>query len=142
MSIGATVVGYLVFYEGITAGGERVYHTLAHTPTILVFVVLSLVAIATIFGKAFAHHGTPLQGGAISGHASLAFAAATMLVLLAPNPLLALLAYFLAFLVGQSRVEGGIHSILEVIVGGTLGAGLSLGIFLCVSLCLDLCDRA
>jgi len=131
MAIGASVVGYLLFSEGITAGGERVYHLLAHAPSTLVFVVLTLVAIVTIFGKAFlGHHGTPLQGGFISGHASLAAAAATMLVLLAPNALLALLAGFLTFLVGQSRVEGGIHTLAEVLLGVAVGSGISLMVFL------------
>ncbi len=129
MAIGATLVGYLIFYEGITAAGDRVYYALAAAPASLVFVTMTLVAIATIFGKAFSHHGSPLQGGFISGHASLAFAAATMLVLLAPMPLLALLAYFLAFLVAQSRVEGGIHSVTEVLLGGLLGSGVALGLF-------------
>jgi diacylglycerol kinase (ATP) len=129
MAIAATVIGYLIFYEGINAAGERVYYELASAPASLVFVTIAVVAIATIFGKAFSHHGTPLQGGLISGHASLAFAAATMLVLLAPNPLLAFLAYFLALLVAQSRVEGGIHSLTEVLLGALLGSGIALGLF-------------
>ena len=129
MAIGATVIGYLIFYEGINAAGDRVYYTLAAAPASLVFVTIATVAIATIFGKAFSHHGTPLQGGLISGHASLAFAAATMLVLLSPNPLLALLAYFLALLVAQSRVEGGIHSLSEVLLGALLGSGVALALF-------------
>jgi diacylglycerol kinase (ATP) len=134
MAIGSTVVGYMIFYEGITSGGERVYRLLSQVPAAAIFVALAVVAIATIFSKAFFRHGTPLQGGAVSGHASLAFCAATMLVLLAPHPLLAVLAYFLAFMVAQSRVEGGIHSIYEVIFGALLGSSVSLGLFLLVHL--------
>lgn len=130
MALGSLVIGYLIFYEGITASSVRVYTALSGAPSLIIFVVLAIVAIATIFGKAFAHHGTPLQGGMVSGHASLAFAAATLLVLLAPHPLLAMLAYFLAFLVAQSRVEGGIHSLSEVFVGAVLGSGISLGVVL------------
>jgi diacylglycerol kinase (ATP) len=129
-SIGAVVIGYLVFYEGITASGERVYRAVAAAPPNVVFVTLAIVAIGTIFAKAYVGRGSPLQGGAVSGHAALAFAAATLLALLAPHPLLALLAYFLAFLVSQSRVEAGIHGTLEVVLGGLLGAGLSLAIAL------------
>ncbi len=129
MAIGATVIGYLVFYEGINSAGDRVYYALAAAPASLVFVTIAIVAILTIFGKAFSHHGTPLQGGLVSGHASLAFAAATMLVLLTAKPLLALIAYFLALLVAQSRVEGGIHSLSEVLLGAILGSGVALALF-------------
>jgi diacylglycerol kinase (ATP) len=132
-SIAATVIGYLVFYEGITAAGSRVYVALAQVPAHFVFVTLAIVAIATIFGKAYGRRGSLLQGGLVSGHASLAFAAATLIALLAhQQPILAILAFFLAFLVSQSRVEGGIHSLSEVVLGGILGAGVSYGIFLWV----------
>ena len=42
-------------------------------------IVLAVVAIATIFAKAWIGRGSALQGGAVSGHAALAFAVATML---------------------------------------------------------------
>jgi len=40
------------------------------------------------------------------------------------------LAFFFDVLVSQSRVEAGIHSTLEVFLGGVLGAGVSYAIFL------------
>ncbi|MGH7708125.1 MAG: diacylglycerol kinase [Vulcanimicrobiaceae bacterium] len=129
VALAAVVVGYLVFYEGVTAGGNRVLTAVAMVPAHLVFVALAVVAIATIFAKAFVRRGSPLQGGAVSGHAALAFAAATLIGLLAGNPLVALLAFFVALLVAQSRVEGGIHSLSEVVLGGILGAGVCYAIF-------------
>ncbi|MEO6989906.1 MAG: diacylglycerol kinase [Candidatus Baltobacteraceae bacterium] len=132
VTLAAAVVGYLVFYEGITAGGERVFTAVAQAPPNLVFVSLAIVGIATIFAKAYVGRGSPLQAGAVSGHAALGFAGATLIALLAASPLIALIAFFLAFLVGQSRVEGGIHSALEVFLGAILGAGISYGIFLVV----------
>jgi diacylglycerol kinase (ATP) len=132
VSLAAIVVGYLVFYEGITAGGARVYTALAQVPAHLVFITLAVVAIGTTFGKAYFRRGSLLQAGAVSGHAAIAFSSATLVALLAQNPLVALLAYLTAFLVAQSRVEGGIHSLSEVLLGGVLGAGLSYAIFLLV----------
>ena len=133
VSLAAIVVGYLAFYEGITAAGASVAVAVGTVPRNLVLVVLTITGIGTVFAKAFAgRHGTPLQGGAISGHAALAFAIATLIALLGQNLLLALLAIFLAFLVSQSRVEGGIHSLREVFFGGALGAGVSLALFLLV----------
>jgi diacylglycerol kinase (ATP) len=100
-----------------------------------VFVVLVIVGVGTIFAKAFAgRRGSPLQGGAISGHAALAFAGATVIGLLAGTLVVALLAYFLAFLVSQSRVEGGIHTGREVISGAVLGTVVSVALFLMIRL--------
>ena len=71
-----------------------------------------------------------LQGGAVSGDAPLAFAAATFIALLSGSALVAALALFLAFLVTQTRVEAGIHSLREVAYGGVLGVGVSWLLFL------------
>ena len=129
-SIAAVVVGYLVFYQGVINGGQRVYQAVASVPSNIAFVVLAAVAIATIFAKAWVGRGSALQGGAISGHAALAFAAATLLAFLYQRPLAALLAYFVAFLVAQSRVEAKIHTTGEVVAGSVLGVVVALALYL------------
>jgi len=129
-SIAAVVVGYLVFYQGVINGGQRVYQAVANVPSNIAFVALAAVAIATIFAKAWVGRGSALQGGAISGHAALAFAAATLLAFLYQRPLAALLAYFVAFLVAQSRVEAKIHSTSEVLAGSVLGTVVALALYL------------
>ncbi len=131
-TIGAVFVGYLVFYQGIQQGGPRVYHVVGQVPANAVLILLAVVIIATIFGKAFSRRGTPLQGGAVSGHTALAFAGATALALLYQRPLTAILAYFVAFLVAQSRVEARIHNVFEVSWGAIMGSLLALAIFLFV----------
>jgi diacylglycerol kinase (ATP) len=132
-STAAVIVGYLAFYEGITAAGAQVSVAVASVPRNLVAVVLVLVGIGAIFAKALAgRHGSPLQGGAVSGHAALAFAGATLIALLGNSLLVGLLAYFLAYLVSQSRIEGGIHNLREVLLGGVLGAGVSYAVFVLV----------
>ena len=132
-SIGAVILGYLAFYEGVTATGATVSAAVAGVPRNFILITLAITAMATIFAKAyFGRHGSALQGGAVSVHASLAFAAATAIALLSPNLVLAGVAYFLAFLVSQSRVEGGIHSTREVFAGGLLGSTLTLAIYLMV----------
>jgi len=129
-SIAAVVVGYLVFYQGIINGGQRVFQAVASVPSNIAFVVLATVAIVTIFAKAWVGRGSALQGGAISGHSALAFAAATLLALVTQRPLAALLAYFIAFLVAQSRVEAKIHSTAEVLAGSVLGTVVALAVYL------------
>jgi diacylglycerol kinase (ATP) len=129
-SLAAVVVGYLIFYQGIINGGQRVFAAVAAVPSNVAFVALFAVAILTIFAKSWAGRGSALQGGAVSGHAALAFAAATLLAFLYQRPLPALLAYFVAFLVAQSRVEAKIHSTPEAVAGAVLGTVAALAIYL------------
>jgi diacylglycerol kinase (ATP) len=134
VAFAAIIVGYLTFYEGILAGSDRVYRAALALPANAVFIALVIVGILTIVFKARAGHGSALQGGAVSGHAALSFAAATFIALLSQSALLASLALFLAILVMQSRVESGIHSAREVFLGGLLGAGVSYGIWALMAL--------
>ncbi len=131
-SVAAVAVGYLTFYQGITAGGESVFSAVQSVPANTALIVLAVVAIATIFAKAWVGRGSALQGGAVSGHAALAFAAATMLAFFYQKPLAGLLAYFIAFLVAQSRVEARIHTSMEVLTGAVLGSLAALAIYLLV----------
>ncbi len=131
-SVAAVVVGYLIFYQGITTGGESVFNAVQSVPANTALIVLAVVAIATIFAKAWVGRGSALQGGAVSGHAALAFAAATMLAFFYQKPLAGLLAYFIAFLVAQSRVEARIHTSMEVLTGAVLGSLAALAIYLLV----------
>ncbi|MHB8146427.1 MAG: diacylglycerol kinase [Vulcanimicrobiaceae bacterium] len=131
-SVAAVVVGYLIFYQGITSGGQSVFDAVQSVPANTALIVLAVVAIVTVFAKAWAGRGSALQGGAVSGHAALAFAAATMLAFFYQKPLAGLLAYFIAFLVAQSRVEARIHTSMEVLSGAVLGSVAALAIYLLV----------
>ena len=131
-TIGAVTVGYLVFYQGIQQGGTRVYVAVAQVPANVILVILAIVAILTLFAKAWAGRGSPLQGGAVSGHTALAFAASTGLALFFQRPLVAVLAFFVAFLVAQSRVEARIHTVFEVAWGAALGALVALAVYVLV----------
>lgn len=131
-TIGAVVVGYLVFYQSFQRGGQRVFEAIGQVPTNTAFVILAVAAILTIIAKAYVGRGSPLQGGAVSGHAALAFASASMLALFYQRPLAAVLAFFVAGLVAQSRVEARIHSLREVTWGAVIGTVAALGIYLLV----------
>ncbi|MDQ2871686.1 MAG: diacylglycerol kinase [Candidatus Eremiobacteraeota bacterium] len=131
-TIGAVVVGYLCFYQSIQSGGQRVFDALAQVPANTAFIIIAVTAIATIFAKAFVGRGSALQGGAVSAHAALAFAAATILALFYQKPLAALVAYFVALLVAQSRVEARIHSVSEVSLGAVLGTLVALAVYFLV----------
>jgi diacylglycerol kinase (ATP) len=131
-SCAAVVVGYLVFYQGITSSGAMVFTAIQAVPANVALIVLAVAAILVIVLKAWTGRGSALQGGAVSGHAALAFAAATLLALFYQKPLPALLGYLIAALVAQSRVESKIHSTFEVIWGAILGSLIALGLYLVV----------
>ena len=134
VSLTAALAGYLIFYEAVGAEGYRVFRHVQAVPAHTVFIALVIVAIGIIFAKAYIGRGSPLQGGAVSGHAALAFACATLVFFYSRSALVAGLAFFLAFLVGQSRVEAGIHSAWEVVLGGVVGAAVSSAVFLLIRL--------
>ncbi len=131
-AVGAVFAAYLIFYQGIMSGGSRVFQAVQAVPANVALIVLAVVAIGTIFAKAAVGRGSPLQGGAVSGHAALAFAVATMLAFFYQKPLAALLAYFIALLVAQSRVEARIHRPFEVLWGAVLGTLVALAIYVLV----------
>ena len=79
--------------------------------------------------KAIFGEGTPLKGGMPSGHSALAFSISTAIALITEKPICIILAYLMAFITAQSRVDSEVHTVFEVIVGGILGILLTLLIF-------------
>ena len=91
-----------------------------------------LVVIAVIAIKAWTGSGRPLRGGLPSGHAAIAFAGWIALTYIASADhrfLISTISFVLAVLVAQTRVESGVHSSLEVALGGLLGALMALALF-------------
>ncbi len=131
-SITAVAVGYLVFES---AAGSRATHVLDRVrkgPTDITLVALVLVVLLVLATKAWTGRGTPLRGGLPSGHAAVAFAgwiAVTYLVGDQHRFVVSSLTLIMALLVAQTRVESGIHSLLEVTYGGVLGALTTLVVF-------------
>lgn len=131
-AVGSALCAYLIFYQGIISGGDRVFQAVQAVPANAALIALAVVAIATVCAKAWVGRGSALQGGAVSGHAALAFAVATMIAFFYQKPLAAILAYFVAFLVAQSRVEARIHRPFEVFWGAMLGTLVALVIYVLV----------
>jgi len=64
-----------------------------------------------------------------SGHAAVAFSIFTSISLLSLDPLVVMLSFALAVMVSHSRLLGGIHTRLEIFLGGLLGFGLTFFVF-------------
>ena len=127
-AVNAAVVGGIVFFSYLQLDIMRSRMQSPPTSTMIVAALLLLLVIV-LLGKILGHKGSLLKGGAISGHAAIAFFTATTIALLAGNILVGVLAMSLAALVAQSRVEGKIHSLREVVVGAVVAMGLCVIVF-------------
>jgi diacylglycerol kinase (ATP) len=131
-SLNAVAVGYLVFSAKVADRSARLLDRLRDAPAELTIFAL-VVTIAGVIGtKAVSGRGTPLRGGLPSGHAAIAFAgwiAATYIAGTQHRFLVSSIVLLLALLVAQTRVESGVHSAFEVLLGGMLGALTTLALF-------------
>jgi diacylglycerol kinase (ATP) len=129
----AATIGYLVFVDRIRAPTYHLINEVRAIPANLTIIALALTVIAVITVKAISGRGTPLRGGLPSGHSAVAFGGWMAITMVAADfqhrVLISTLAFLMAFLVAQTRVESGIHSTTEVAFGGLLGTLVTLLLF-------------
>jgi diacylglycerol kinase (ATP) len=118
----ALVVAYLVLFEPVTRVAANGLVIVEAAPATLTVIALGLTLLVVVVLKALTREGTFVHGGWPSGHAALAFGAAASLAYVTNSVKATVLAFFIAALVAQSRVEGEIHTIPQVILGGLIGA--------------------
>jgi diacylglycerol kinase (ATP) len=132
-TVTSVAIGYLIFSRRIADRSTRLIDRLGDAPVYVTLVALMVTIMIVIVTKALTHSGTPLRGGLPSGHASLAFAgwmAVTYLLVGSPHRfLISTLAFVMALLVAQTRVEAGYHSAIEVTYGAVLGSLVTLALF-------------
>jgi diacylglycerol kinase (ATP) len=131
-SINAVAVGYLVFSGKTASRTARLIDRVRDAPAELTIVALVITVIVVLGVKAWTGSGAPLRGGLPSGHAAVAFAGWIALTYVAGANhrfLVSTIAFILALLVAQTRVESGVHSAAEVVLGGLLGALMTLALF-------------
>ena len=119
----AVIAGVLIFF------GQKKLTEIQHqivdpnaAPNIAGVVVLGIVllTLVVIISKLVSNTGSPWKGGIISGHSAIGFLLAMTIFFSVRNTAVAFLAIMLALLVAQSRVEAGIHSLREVVLGAVL----------------------
>lgn len=131
-ALNALVVGFVVFYQRLDYLTMDVLHRFRGQPAYLSFLSLVVVFVVIVGLKMFQGRkegGFHLQGGMPSIHSAMAFGLAGMVLFFTDELLLIAIAFVLALIVAQSRVEGNIHSLEEVIWGGLIGFLLTTGIF-------------
>jgi diacylglycerol kinase (ATP) len=132
-TVNALAIAYFVFYDRLTDPTRDLLVGVRRSPTHLVVVVMVLTIIAVVATKAITGRGTALRGGLPSGHAAAAFSAWAAITIISEPlrhaALVSTLAFLMALLVAQSRVEAGIHSLIEVAAGAVLGTCIAIVIF-------------
>lgn len=131
-TINAIAVGYLIFSTRVGDRSSRLLDRLRDGPAALTLVALVVTVAGVIGAKAWSGRGTPLRGGVPSGHAAIAFAAwiaATYAAGAHHRFVVSSIAFVMALLVAQTRVESGVHSTLEVLLGALLGSLTTLALF-------------
>ncbi|HYZ18845.1 MAG TPA: diacylglycerol kinase [Gaiellaceae bacterium] len=132
-TVNAVAIGYLVFSDQIVNRSSRLIERLRDAPAELTLIALVLTIFVVIGTKAYTGRGTPLRGGLPSGHAAVAFGGWMAITNVVGDSthwfLVSSLAFLMALLVAQTRVESGIHSFLEVTYGALLGTLSVLVIF-------------
>lgn len=130
-SMNAIVVGYLLFFDRLNNTADLLIFKIGRSPIYLTFVALLVVVLLVIGLKAkfYRGRGTHFQGGTVSGHAAISFCIATIVAFLAKHILVTTLTFCLAILVGESRIEGKIHTTIEVVLGAMVGILVGILIF-------------
>jgi len=124
-AINAVIVGAVLFLGNTELPKVREGMQQDSLQVTVIISVSVLVVVITMISKIFGGKGSILSGGIVSGHSAIAFCLAATMMYRASDLFSACLAIALAALVAQSRVEGKIHTLQEVIIGGLLGIVLT-----------------
>jgi diacylglycerol kinase (ATP) len=130
-AVTAAAVGYVVFFNRLTPLAQGLLVAAKTGPAGVTVLALALTGIAVLAVKAVTMRKgeSYVHGGWPSGHTALAFALASAIMYYVQSWKVALIALFIAALVGQSRVESGAHTIPQTVVGGLLGFLLATAAF-------------
>ena len=121
-SMNAVIAGVLIFFghDKLLTIQQAMAKELEPDGLRVVFVGIVLLALVVVISKLLSDTGSPWHGGIISGHSAIGFLLAMVICFTANNSMVAFLAILLAILVAQSRVEAGVHSLQEVVLGAVL----------------------
>jgi diacylglycerol kinase (ATP) len=130
-AVNAVAVGYLVLADRLASPSGRLVNRLGDAPINLTLIALVLTLIVVIAVKAATGRGTPLRGGLPSGHAALAFGGWTAITFIVTDHrvVVSFVALLMALLVSQTRIEAGVHSTFEVVLGAVIGTLVTLILF-------------
>jgi diacylglycerol kinase (ATP) len=125
----SVLVAYFIFFDRVSTSLEIGIVRIKQAPMHLTVIAIILTLLLVLLLKAFLKKGTPFSGGMPSGHSAIAFSAVTAVALWTNNVNITILFLIVALLVVQSRLEGKIHSVIELIAGAIIGFSVTLLLF-------------
>lgn len=125
----AVTIGYMIFFSKLNSFSLATVDRVRRSPIHVTAITLFLVIIIVIAAKAWTKSGSWLRGGWPSGHSALAGSLFTAIALISRNAILATLAFIMAILVFQSRMEARFHSYSQILAGGFIGVLVTVLIF-------------
>lgn len=128
-AITAVIIGSILFFGDKKIAMLHIGVDHNPRPLSVLLTVVVLVLVLVLVSKVLGGKGSILSGGVVSGHSAVSFFLAATLIYRAADYFTGILALLLAFLVAQSRVEGKIHTIQEVVIGGLLGVLMTWGAY-------------
>lgn len=127
--INALAVGFLLFPRASQLEFLQVEVVKRPDPKVVFVVTLILLVAMITMWKVAGKKGKLLKGGIVSGHSAIGFFMATTIMFMSDRIAVGIMAFLLAILIAQSRVEGGIHTLREVIMGALLATGVSVVVY-------------
>lgn len=127
VGIGAGIFLRAESLEALRGVGTRPAPHFLHVALAGVVTVLA----AVILGKLWGGRGAVTRGGVVSAHSALAFFCFVSVWFLAPSNdvMIRALAFVMAVLVAQSRVDAGIHNLREVLIGVVVALVVGVGLY-------------
>jgi diacylglycerol kinase (ATP) len=132
-SANAVIAGVLIFF-----GSERIQKIQRGIPyrspdvTIVLVVGILVLVLTVLMSKLMTGRSNVglWRGGVVSGHSAVGFFLAMTIIFTSGNNLfVTILALLMAVIIAQSRVEAGIHSIQEVILGAVVAIFLTSSVY-------------
>lgn len=128
--LNALIVAFLLFFGG--KDWPEINDRLGlHKPNweVIAATAFLLLMVIIIMWKVSGRKGKLWKGGIVSAHSALGFFLATTVLFVSENYTAAAMAFILAVVIGQSRVEARIHTLREVVTGALLGTILTAVIY-------------
>jgi diacylglycerol kinase (ATP) len=125
----SVMVGYFIFFDRVSSTVQTGIVRIKQAPMHLTVIAIAITLLAVVLLKTFFKKGTPFSGGMPSGHSAVAFSATTAVALWTNNVDITILFLIVSLLVVQSRLEGKIHTAIELIAGAVIGFSVTLLLF-------------
>jgi diacylglycerol kinase (ATP) len=131
-SVNALIVGLLIFLDNKRIQKIQVDLPFKPPDVTIVLVVGILVLTATVIMSKLVtgrSNAGIWHGGVVSGHSAIGFFLAMTILFTSGNTFVAVLALLMALIIAQSRVEAGVHSVQEVVLGAIVAIFLTSAVY-------------